>query len=609
MWNTGCGSGRWLVLAAAAVYGLGARSAHAAAPPYGRITPTQENVTVTLTGHDLTIEQVMQIARYGAKASLSAEAKQREENNHGMMLEAQAEGVPVYMLNRGGGLGRANIILQGDPLSPENKAILERRELAAFEQGSMEGDGPEIAEEEIVRATMVTRANEMVFEAPSAQLAQMLLDFLNDDITPVMQSRGTVGESDLYVLANINGAMVGKGDVYYHGIRMAAAQALRQARLAPLKPFALDSSTLANSNGYTAALAVFLVVEGRQALDWTDLTDALDLNGMNGSITPLSMPVQLKRPDKWLNWDASRILQMLKGGYLFNDDPQRMLADADSLRASSIRQGSAWAAWAQLRDSVLMQINSSDHNPVVNVGLSPQDSWELSTPQMMKYYVKGGKYSNGQHGYVISSANWDPYPMVNHIESFTNALANVGVVVTQRIYRFDNPFFTVAKAADLVHADDSRRVAPQGNGTLVMNLWQELQILAVPVPAEGVSTDFQGNGDIESQALIKVQRSRQAVDVMFHLLGQDLLTGTYWMNVRKLQDPGRSFGSAPDAVLSAFRGVVPWETARADLRNRPAAKLSYEYVKSTPIAVFFPQAADEPRGRVQIPRADADPFN
>ena len=52
--------------------------------------------TVTLTGHDLSIEQIVQVARYGAKVQLSTEAQQREADNYGLLLEATAEGVPVY---------------------------------------------------------------------------------------------------------------------------------------------------------------------------------------------------------------------------------------------------------------------------------------------------------------------------------------------------------------------------------------------------------------------------------------------------------------------------------------------------------------------------------
>lgn len=580
---------------------------------YRAIDPTMTATTVVLTGHDLTLAQLIQIARYGARVELSADAKRREIDNYGMLLEAQAEGVPVYMLNRGGGLGRADVTLQGDPLSGVNQATLERRERAEFERGAAEGSGPEVEDEEIVRAAMALRANAMIFETPSPQLSRMVMDLLNARVAPVMQSRGSVGESDLYVLANINGAMVGRGDAYYRGIRMPAEQALRRARLEPLKPFALDSSTFANSNAYSTALAALLVIEGRQALDWADLADAIDLNGMNGSITPLTKPVQMKRPAKWLNWDAGRVLDMLKGGYLFDGDPQRILADADSLRASSIRQGAAWQAWAALRDSVLMQMNSSDHNPVVNVGLSPQDSWELATPQMMKYYVRGGAYSNGQHGYVVSSANWDPYPMVNEVESFTNALVNLGAAVVQRTLRFDNPFFTAMKPSDVI-APGASAPTPQGSSTATMSSWQEMQVLSAPVPAEGVATDSQANGDIESQAPLKTVRARQAVDLMMRLLAQDVITGTYWMDLRRLQNPSRSFGDAPSRAVMALRKYAAGTDSSAPRSGSGAAEskpprtvpanVGYAFIKNTPAASFYEPALAEPGGEISIPAAN-----
>ena len=568
---------------------LDSRSASLPVPPYRAISPVLAGTTVVLTGNDLTVEQLAQIARHGAKVQLRADARQRQGDDYGLLLEAQAEGVPVYGLNRGGGLARSTVILEGDPLSAGNREILQQRELAAFEDGALAGDGPEIADEALVRATMAIRANEMVHEMPSPQLSQMLLDLLNKGVTPVMQSRGTVGESDWNLLPNIGGTLVGRGEAYLHGVRMPAAQALRRAGLAPLKPFALDSSTLFNSNGYTTALAAFLVLDGRHALDWADLADAMDLEGMNSSITPLSAPVQRVRPNHWLNWDAARVLGMVKGGYLLDTDPARILADPDSLRASAIRQGAAWQAWAVLRDDVQMQMNSSDHNPSVMRDLSPGDSWELATPQMLQYYVKGGKYSNGRHGFIVTSANWDPFPMVNDIEAFTTAMVNVGVVVTQRIYRFDNPFFTGVQPADVV-AGGARDHAPQANATLVGHLWQELQLLSNPVPAEGLATDFQGNGDIQSQAALKANRALEAADLLMHLLGQDVLTGAYWLDVRRIQKPARRFGAATGAASTALRKVVPWDGGS----QKPAAMQAYDFVKNNSVAQFYPAAADEP---------------
>ena len=104
----------------------------------------------------------------------------------------------------------------------------------------------------------------------------------------------------------------------------------------------------------------------------------------------------------------------------------------------------------------------------------PGDSWELGTPQMLKYYVKGGLESHGQHRFVFSNGNWDPYSMANEIEAFSNALANMDVAVTQRIYRFSNPFFTVAPA-EVLSAMQLADAAPSGIGYEPTAIWQSVQ--------------------------------------------------------------------------------------------------------------------------------------
>src|SRR6202795_362897 len=354
----------------------------AAAPPYYvPITPTMADRTVTLNGHDLTIDQIVMVARGGARVALSAEARQHKPDIFGLLLEAAAEGIPVYWFNRRAGDQRETVMFEGDPLTPKNHALIEKTQAQRFHAGALWGTGPEIASEEIVRAMMVVRANDMVYNAPSPQLSQMLLDLLNKRITPVVQSRGSLGEGDLAQLGNVAAAMVGAGEAYFQGVRMKADQALKSAGLKPLQPFAADDNALTSSNAYATGQSALLVHDGKEALDWSDLIYAIDLNGMNSSITPLSLVVQHDRPEKWLNWHAARVLDMIKGSYLFDKDAKRIIQDPESLRASSIRQGSTWEEWAALRDAVVFQVNSSDHNPAVNVGLGPEDSWELSTPQ------------------------------------------------------------------------------------------------------------------------------------------------------------------------------------------------------------------------------------
>ena len=573
---------------------LAASNAMAApAAPYRPITPSMADKTVVLTGRDLTIEQVVQVARYGAKVALTPEARQRSADAHALLLEAAAEGVSVYWFNRGSGSGRERFIFTGDPLSPDNRKLLETRQLAIFRRGALAGLGPEIDEEEIVRAMLVVRANSMSFEAASPQLTQRLLDLLNDRITPVVQSRGTVGEGDLGPFTNVGATMVGAGNAYYRGVRMPASEALEAAGLEPLAPFGADDSELESTNAYATGQAALLLYDAREALSWADLIYAIDLNGMNSSVSPLSQPVQANRPFKWLNWDAARVLDMLRGSYLFELDDKRIIQDPESLRASSIRQGSAWQAWAQLRDVALTQMNSSDHNPAVRVGASPTDSWELSTPQLAQFYVKGSARNHGQHGFIFSNANWDPYPLANEIEAFTIALANLDTAVAQRVIRFTSPFFTVAAASDESPGEPGRFHLTQGSEIDVVALMQEIQGLINPVPPEGNAL-IQNVEDMQTQTRLKVTRARAAVEDTVDLLAEDLLTGTYWLDLRKAQNPARAFGASPTAVWTAFRAALPFNGVGTTSASQPVHDIAASFIRSHAAIGFYQDNAREP---------------
>jgi histidine ammonia-lyase len=475
-----------------------------AAQIYQPITETAAGKTIKLTGRDLTIEQVVDIARNGAKVELSAEALQRSADAYGLLLQGAAEGVTIYWFNRGAGDQRETVIFSGDPTTPENTKLLKDQQLARFKSGVTRGYGPEMDDEALVRAIMAIRAN-----------------------------------------------------------------------------------------AYAQAQTVLLVEDARKLLEWTDLSYAMGLNGMNSSVTPISVPVQSMRPYEWLTWDAARIMDMIKGSYLFDEDPARIIQDPESMRASSQRQGSAWQSWAELRDSVLLSINSSDHNPAVLPGLTPESSWELSTPQFMKYYIKGGPLSNGKSGYIFSNANWDPYPMANQVEAFTIALTNMGVAVAQRIERFRNPFFTVIKPADVLNADE-RKDIPTFDGYLATDLWQELAGMGTPVTPAGQAIVATVE-DLEAQTRIKTARARQAVDLSFHLLAQDLLTASYWMELRKAQDPDRKFGEAPTVALKELRQVIPWRQPAAERQKRPLGVVAYEFMQDNPASKFYQGGPQAPK--------------
>jgi histidine ammonia-lyase len=611
------------------------------ASAYNPISPMQANQTVVLNGKNLTIDRLVSIARYGARVELSQSGRQRSLNAYYLLLEGARENIPIYFFNRGTGAGRQNAIFSGDPLSTEvtstsptcpqtgqqcsNRDFLLQRQLATFRRGTQSGLGPEVGDEEIVRAMMAERVNTMSYEAATPQVTQMLIDLLNKRVTPVVQSRGSPGEGDLPQMGNVEATMVGSGEAYYQGVKMPAIQALAQAGLQPLQdqpgqfeapgaPFAADDAAVTSTNAFTVGQAALLLYDAQRMLNWQDLIYAMELNGMNSSVTPISAPVQASRPFKWINAQAARVMDMIKGSYLFELDqlsdtgvPLRIIQDPESLRALSQRIGSAWQAWDELRRDALTQLNSSDHNPAVTPGWSPESSPELGTPWFLQYYVKGGPNNSRcvgpgvggtgcEHGYILSNANWDPYPIDNEIEALTNAFANVAVSNDLVPLRFTNTFFTVIAPNDAsLPADQLSNSAPGAADYTLADLMVEIQTLQNPVPAQGNSI-VSNVEDLQAAGRIKVAKARLMVDNLMWLLGQDLLTATRWMNIRQIQGQtlnlSRSFGAAPTAALQAFRQVVPWQAAvRPDI---PPGTLAYSFLQANSASLFYPPAANPP---------------
>jgi histidine ammonia-lyase len=584
---------RALLLAGVALLLAPAGSSHA----YNPIVPTKAGETVTLNGRNLTIDQVVDVARYGAKVRLTARARQRSRDAYELLLEGARQDIPIYFFNRGTGSGRETPIFSGDPLRPDNRQLLLERQLRIFRNGPRQGAGPEVADEEIVRAMMVVRANTMVYEAATPELTQMLLDLLNEYIAPVVQSRGSPGEGDLPMMGNVGGTMVGAGQAYLRGQRMPARQALAQVGLQPLVPFAADDAALVSTNAYSAGQAALLLYDAKRMQDWSDLTFSMSMLGLNSSVTPLTRVPQRARPFPYQNRLARRLLRLIRGSYLFDYeappgfDGRRIIQDPLSFRDYSQRNGALWEAYARLKNNILIQINSSDHNPAVVPGSSPDDSWELDTPWLRRYYVEEGEA--GVSGFILSNANFVAQPWGNDLEAYTIALANALAAHVQRVLRFPDTFFTVVAPADVLPADVLANAPPTGASYTISDLIAEIQTLANPVPAQGNAL-VRNVEDMETFTRQRVARARLAVDNAMRLVGQELLSASYWMEVRRIQNPSRSFGVAPVNALAALRSVIPWQSP-PDLRPElPAGELAYSFLMANPAAAFMGGAAAEP---------------
>lgn len=133
----------------------------------------------------------------------------------------------------------------------------------------------------------------------------------------------------------------------------------------------------------------------------------------------------------------------------------------------------------------------------------------------------------------------------------------MNICIVERLDRFPNKFFTVVSDSGLLPPAQLSTLRPGNFGMDPVDLFQQLQPLANPIPPAGfalVSTVE----DLEGQTRLKEGRSGEARRITMSLLALDLLNATYWMDLRKIETPARAFGDAPTATWVALRKDLPW---------------------------------------------------
>lgn len=247
----------------------------------------------SIDGQNLTVKQVVGLARDGnAKITLTESAGKRIAEGFDLVMEAALQGKAVYGLTVGVGWNKDRPVFamkDGKRVLDDDLLKLSR----AFNSTSLRAHGAGVGEPmavEAVRAGMAIRLNQIATGRTGVQsaVAEMYRQFLEQGITPVVPSRGSVGEADITLASHIGLAMVGEGEVVMKGNRIPAARALTEAGIAPLEPVGKDFLSILSTNALTAGQAALLAHDTAGYLQKEAVVFGLALEGFNGNVAHLS---------------------------------------------------------------------------------------------------------------------------------------------------------------------------------------------------------------------------------------------------------------------------------------------------------------------------------
>jgi len=337
-----------------------------------KFSPKASNSVVIVGETPLTISEVAQVARYGAKALITTqeEVLQKVNSSCQWVAEAVASGEPIYGVTSGFG-GMANVVIAPDLAQELQNNLMRYHKVGAGQRLSLAD----------VRAGMLLRANSHLHGASGIrlELIQRIETFLNAGVTPHVREFGSIGASgDLTPLAYITGCLVGLNDYYtvdFKGEEMTAPQALKLLGLEPLELLPKEGLAMMNGTAVMTGIAANCVYDTQNLLALSLGAHALALQGLNGTNQSFHPFIHQCKPHPGQIWSAQQMLELITGSALIRDEldgshdyrGEQPIQDRYSLRCLPQYTGPIADGISEIAKQIEIEINSVTDNPLIDV--------------------------------------------------------------------------------------------------------------------------------------------------------------------------------------------------------------------------------------------------
>ncbi len=310
-----------------------------------------------IDGEHLTIEEVIGAARSNDTVGLSEEAVERIIKSRGYVDALVDRGAIVYGITTG--FGKFSDVF----ISKEDTRALQKN-LIVSHSCSLGDPLPE----EVVRAVMLLRANALAkgFSGIRIETVNTLVEMLNKGVHPVIPEKGSLGASgDLAPLACMVLVMLGEGEAYYKGVRMAGKEAMDKAGIKTVELTSKEGLALINGTPVMTAIGALAVHDAENLLKNADIISSLTLEALKGITTAFDKKVHEVRGQAGQMAVARNILRLVEGSELTTTQGQVRVQDAYTLRCIPQIHGASKDAVQYVRDKISIELNAATDNPLV----------------------------------------------------------------------------------------------------------------------------------------------------------------------------------------------------------------------------------------------------
>ena len=185
---------------------------------------------------------------------------------------------PIYGINTGFG-SLCNTSISDEDLSQLQENLVKSHAC---------GTGDEVPSE-IVKLMLLLKVQGLSYGHSGVALTtvQRLIDFYNADVIPVVYQQGSLGASgDLAPLAHMSLPLLGLGEVYFEGKKVASHEVLAQKGWEPITLQSKEGLALLNGTQFMSAYGTWCLIRADHLSRAADSIGAVSMEGFDARIEP-----------------------------------------------------------------------------------------------------------------------------------------------------------------------------------------------------------------------------------------------------------------------------------------------------------------------------------
>lgn len=362
------------------------------------------------------------------------------------------------------------------------------------------------------------------YSGVSLETFERLLLFSEQDLIPVIPSRGSVGASgDLAPLAHMSLPLLGYGS-FWNAEGTAAIPALKVLSQKGLEPVTLkpkDGLSLINGTQLMSAYGAYILERALHLEKTADLLAAMSLEALQGSIRPFDARIQAVRPHPGQVKVAQNIRTLLVDSEILESHRHcGKVQDPYCLRCVPQVHGASRDSLDYARRVVETEINAVTDNPLV--------------------------FENGD---ILSGGNFHGEPLAQILDFAAIALAEIASISERRTYLLLEGHDGLPRLLMRETGINSGFMLPQYTAAALVS---ENKVLTHPASVDSIPTSL-GQEDHVSMGSISAIKLLDVFQNVEHVLAIEMLTAAQALDYRLPLRPGRGV----ELAHTYIRSVVP----------------------------------------------------